>query len=190
MERVKFPWQGVAVCAVWACGLSLLQGAVTSQASQTAQDETAAKPKKHSKKAADATSSQTTLPGETGEKTSKARKAKAAAQDATSPSQTAVPAETGEKIPKARKVKAPTSDATSSSSANRAMTSEGKTAAPVKNASSAEIQAAKASGQVWVNTNSGIYHKGGRWYGATKEGKFMSEQDAMKAGYKEAKNEK
>jgi len=37
---------------------------------------------------------------------------------------------------------------------------------------------------VWVNTDSGVYHKGGRWYGKTKAGKFMSEADAKAAGYK------
>jgi hypothetical protein len=44
-------------------------------------------------------------------------------------------------------------------------------------------------GQVWVNLDSGVYHRGGRWYGKTKNGKFMSEADAVKAGYKEDKNE-
>jgi hypothetical protein len=44
-------------------------------------------------------------------------------------------------------------------------------------------------GMVWVNTDSGIYfHEGDRWYGKTKEGKFMTEADAKKAGYREAKN--
>lgn len=52
--------------------------------------------------------------------------------------------------------------------------------------SSSEIAAAKASGKVWVNTDSGVYHKGGRWYGKTKSGKFMTESEAKAAGYKEA----
>ena len=69
-------------------------------------------------------------------------------------------------------------------------TAKHKAPAPVKNASDAEIQSAKAGGKVWVNTDSGIYHKGGKWYGATKQGKFMTEQEAAKAGYKAAKNEK
>jgi len=56
-------------------------------------------------------------------------------------------------------------------------------------ASSADITAAKASGKVWVNTKSGVYHKSGRYYGATKEGKFMSEADAKAAGYKVAEKE-
>jgi hypothetical protein len=53
-------------------------------------------------------------------------------------------------------------------------------------ASAQEIAAAKASGKVWVNTESGVYHKSGRWYGKTKTGKFMTESEAKAAGYKEA----
>ena len=52
--------------------------------------------------------------------------------------------------------------------------------------SAQEIAAAKASGKVWVNTESGVYHKSGRWYGKTKSGKFMTEAEAKAAGYKEA----
>ncbi len=51
-------------------------------------------------------------------------------------------------------------------------------------ASDAEIAAAKVSGKVWVNLDSGIYHKSGRWYGKTKNGKFMTEAEAKTAGYK------
>jgi hypothetical protein len=57
-----------------------------------------------------------------------------------------------------------------------------KVSAPA--ASDPQIASAKASGMVWVNTDSGVYHKGGRWYGKTKTGKFMSEADAKAAGYK------
>jgi len=43
----------------------------------------------------------------------------------------------------------------------------------------------KNAGMVWVNTESGVYHKpGSRWYGRTKQGKYMTEADAIKAGYK------
>ena len=41
------------------------------------------------------------------------------------------------------------------------------------------------NGKVWVNTRSGVYHKeGDRWYGKTKEGKYMTEDEAIKAGYR------
>src|SRR6266699_866726 len=51
----------------------------------------------------------------------------------------------------------------------------------------ADIAAAKAAGKVWVNLETGVYHKGGRWYGRTKNGRFMTEAEAKKAGYRESK---
>src|SRR6267154_3591512 len=39
----------------------------------------------------------------------------------------------------------------------------------------------------WVNTESG--KPGTRWYGKTKQGKYMTEADAIKAGYHPAKKE-
>jgi hypothetical protein len=68
---------------------------------------------------------------------------------------------------------------TSKSSASKTGT---KSSAPV------EAQTPPQPGMVWVNTASGTYHKSGRWYGKTKEGKFMTEADAVKAGYKPAKD--
>jgi hypothetical protein len=55
--------------------------------------------------------------------------------------------------------------------------------------SASDIAAAKASHKVWVNLDTGIYHKGGRWYGKTKNGKFMTVDDAKKGGYKPAKRD-
>jgi len=47
---------------------------------------------------------------------------------------------------------------------------------------------ASPTGMVWVNTESGLYHKPGtRWYGNTKRRKYMTEADAAKAGYHPAK---
>jgi len=44
------------------------------------------------------------------------------------------------------------------------------------------------NGQVWVNLDSKIYHhQGDRFYGKTKNGKYMNEQDAIRAGYRAAK---
>ena len=53
----------------------------------------------------------------------------------------------------------------------------------------AEPSTPPQKGMVWVNTASPdkVYHKEGtRWYGKTKEGKWMTEDDARKAGYREA----
>jgi hypothetical protein len=44
------------------------------------------------------------------------------------------------------------------------------------------------SGMVWVNTDTKVYHKeGDRFYGKTKHGKYMTEQEAIQAGYRAAK---
>jgi len=44
------------------------------------------------------------------------------------------------------------------------------------------------NGQVWVNLDSKIYHyQGDRFYGNTKNGKYMNEQDAVRAGYRASK---
>jgi hypothetical protein len=55
---------------------------------------------------------------------------------------------------------------------------------PAYTASDADIASAKSSGKVWVNLDSKVYHKSGRWYGKTKSGKFMTEDEAKAAGYK------
>jgi hypothetical protein len=53
-----------------------------------------------------------------------------------------------------------------------------------------EPRPAASGGMVWVNTVSGVYHKpGSRYYGKTKHGKYMTEADAIKAGYHAAQKD-
>ncbi len=45
-----------------------------------------------------------------------------------------------------------------------------------------------SKGMVWVNLNSRVYHvEGDRYFGKTKNGKYMTVEEAKKAGYREAK---
>lgn len=54
--------------------------------------------------------------------------------------------------------------------------------------SATEARVPPAKGMVWVNTGTGVFHhEGDRWYGKTKDGKFMTEAEAQKAGYRAAK---
>jgi hypothetical protein len=58
-------------------------------------------------------------------------------------------------------------------------------AGATKPATSQPVAPAHNATMVWVNTESGIYHKqGSRYYGKTKQGKYMMEADAIKAGYR------
>ncbi len=61
---------------------------------------------------------------------------------------------------------------------------------PVESAASSptSVQAPPAKGMVWVNTATKVFHReGDPWYGKTKHGKYMTEEDAVKAGYHESK---
>ena len=78
---------------------------------------------------------------------------------------------------------APAKDSKTTKSSSAKTTEQ--TAAPTDS----EIADAKTKGMVWVNLSSKVYHKEGKFYGKTKRGKFMSEDDAKKAGYREAKTE-
>ena len=50
-----------------------------------------------------------------------------------------------------------------------------------------DIADAKSKGLVWVNLSTHVYHKDGSFYGTTKRGKFMTEDEAIKAGNYAAK---
>lgn len=50
--------------------------------------------------------------------------------------------------------------------------------------------APSTSGQVWVNTKSGVYWKPGTaYYGKTKQGEYLTESDARAKGYRAAKGQ-
>jgi uncharacterized membrane protein YkoI len=65
----------------------------------------------------------------------------------------------------------------------QAKSTKSKAAAAVPAPSAQEVADAKAKGLVWVNTSTKVYHKEGAYYGTTKHGKFMTEDEAKKAGY-------
>ena len=47
-----------------------------------------------------------------------------------------------------------------------------------------------AKGMVWVNLKSKVYHvEGDRYYGKTKSGEWMTEDEAIKKGYRKSKQE-
>jgi len=59
--------------------------------------------------------------------------------------------------------------------------------APLSVFSAQHPEKQKKEVQVWVNTKSGVYHcPGTRWYGKTKQGKYMGECAAIKAGNRPA----
>jgi len=127
----------------------------------------------------------------------KVRKKKAEVSPAASPAASASPAEHH-----ARKKEGASPTATPAPSASPAnplskignLFKPRATASPAAKTttSSAEANATPAPGGghglVWVNTESHIYHKeGSRFYGKTKQGKYVSEADAIKEGDRASK---
>jgi hypothetical protein len=100
------------------------------------------------------------------------------AEKAASPSPTESPAASPKATPTPKKAKPkPTPrPAVSPSPAGRAIDEAANPPAP-----------GGGHGQVWVNPETGVYHRtGSRFYGTTRKGKYMTEQDAIQAGYKPA----
>lgn len=67
-------------------------------------------------------------------------------------------------------------------------TAGARRAAPAESAPTGEYHAPPSPGMVWVNLETKIFHReGDRWYGRTKRGTYMTESDAVKAGYRLSK---
>lgn len=84
--------------------------------------------------------------------------------------------------------KATAPPAAAPAAAPAATTSATKPAAAQQEETLGTPQQPPVKGMVWVNLNTKVYHKeGDRYYGNTKNGKWMTEADAIKAGYRLAK---
>lgn len=86
------------------------------------------------------------------------------------------------------KTTTPPAAAPPAAAAPAATTSATKPAAAQEEETLGTPQQPPVKGMVWVNLNTKVYHKeGDRYYGNTKNGKWMTEADAIKAGYRLAK---
>ncbi len=94
---------------------------------------------------------------------------------AATPATSAAPGTMASQTPKSKAAAAPAAAAT--------------TPPPTAAAAGGAAPAPPQPGMVWVNLTTKVYHvQGDQWYGKTKHGQYMTEADAIKAGYRAAKN--
>jgi hypothetical protein len=70
-----------------------------------------------------------------------------------------------------------------------AVRTESNPAAAERAQASPKPAVVRTEGKVWVNTESGIYHReGDQWYAKTKQGQYMTEDEAIRAGHRLSKH--
>jgi hypothetical protein len=189
--------RALLVSIIILAGVSLV--GAQSPISPNASPEASASPaKKVRKKKAEASPAPATSPEASASpaKTRGRKKAETSPAPAASPEASASPAKARGR--KKAEVSPTASPAASASPANPLskignLFKPRTTASPTaKTTSSAEANATPAAGGghglVWVNTESHVYHKeGSRFYGKTKQGKYVSEADAIKEGDRASK---
>ena len=100
------------------------------------------------------------------------------AEKAASPSTTGSPTASPKEKPARKKAKTETKARPAASPAPAGRTTEEAANPPAPGG---------GHGLVWVNTETHVYHReGSRFYGTTRQGKYMTEQDAIQAGNKAA----
>jgi DNA uptake protein ComE-like DNA-binding protein len=103
----------------------------------------------------------------------------------TEPPPTAAPAPQPAPTRRASRRAAPPSEAPAPMAPTTAAT---PAPAPAPEAAPREVGAPARPGMVWVNSETKVFHRAGdRWYGRTKKGEYMTEADALKAGYRESR---
>lgn len=105
-------------------------------------------------------------------------------------SKAGVPASTIQKVTPLVSVGQTSSQPSGAAPAGAAPATATSTAAPTPGEPESAVvaQTPPQKGMVWVNLESKVFHlEGDRWYGKTKHGKFMTEADAIAAGYRESR---